>query len=251
MALRPWQVTFKIFRQKNGEKPHYDPFVQEVDPDESVLEVIERIWAFKDRSLTYRHACHHSACGACGMRVNGSEKLTCITPVRAVTRQGGTVVVEPLRNFAVVSDLVVNMSPFYQAMERVHYASIIPVAGAPLQHGIRPEKGRSSEVEAGLLRLSDCLECGLCVSACPTALTSRDYLGPAVMAAIQVQKGQLTSDLVKTADSHQGVWGCHSAYECTAVCPSFVEPAWRIMDLRGELIKRGLAGLFHRREAAE
>ena len=34
-------------------------------------------------------------------------------------------------------------------------------------------------------RLADCIECGCCISACPIALTTPAYLGPAVLAAAQ------------------------------------------------------------------
>ena len=49
--------------------------------------------------------------------VNGVEKLTCITTIRSVTHNGGTLKVEPLRNFPVISDLVVDMGVFYLRME--------------------------------------------------------------------------------------------------------------------------------------
>ncbi len=113
MSAEKWKVTFLVSRQKDNEPRVYQSFDLEVDPDEYVLDGVERIWAFHDRSLTYRHACHHSTCGACGMLVNGVEKLTCITPIRSVTKNGGKIKVEPLRNFPVVSDLVVDMSRFY------------------------------------------------------------------------------------------------------------------------------------------
>ena len=75
-----WQVKFRIFRYKqDGSQPHFDTFDIEAKPDEYVLDVVERIWAEQDRSLTFRHACHHAACGACGMRLNGREKLACTT----------------------------------------------------------------------------------------------------------------------------------------------------------------------------
>ncbi len=117
MVDEKWSVTLRIYRQKGSMPAHYDEFQLEVDPDEYVLDAIERIWAYQDRSLIFRHACHHSTCGACGMRVNGAEKLTCITPIRQVGRDGGTIRVEPLRNFPLVSDLAVDMSVFYQRME--------------------------------------------------------------------------------------------------------------------------------------
>src|SRR5512141_1263905 len=109
MSQERWQVTFKISRRKAGEPPQLQNFLMEVDPDEYVLDGVERIWANHDRSLTFRHACHHSTCGACGMLVNGVEKLTCITYIRSVTHNGGTIKVEPMRNFPVESDLVVDM----------------------------------------------------------------------------------------------------------------------------------------------
>src|SRR5512141_2532175 len=121
MSQERWQVTFKISRRKAGEPPQLQNFLLEVDPDEYVLDGVERVWAFHDRSLMFRHACHHSTCGACGMRVNGVEKLTCITPVSSVVKDGGTMRVEPLRNFPIVGDLAVDMGNFYRRMEMIGF----------------------------------------------------------------------------------------------------------------------------------
>jgi succinate dehydrogenase / fumarate reductase iron-sulfur subunit len=82
-------------------------------------------------------------------------------------------------------------------------------------------------------RLVDCIECGMCVSACPAAATSTTYMGPAALAAAHqtyVQTGD--PSILELVDSQDGVWRCHSAFECTEVCPSHVNPAWRIMSLR-------------------
>jgi succinate dehydrogenase / fumarate reductase iron-sulfur subunit len=46
------------------------------------------------------------------------------------------------------------------------------------------------------------------------------------------------------ADSQNGVWRCHSAFECSEVCPSFFEPGWRIMDLRRMTVSAKLQHLF-------
>jgi succinate dehydrogenase / fumarate reductase iron-sulfur subunit len=251
MVSEQWNVAFRIYRQKGNEPAHFDRFELPVSPSEYVLDAVERIWAFHDRSLVYRHACHHSTCGACGMRVNGVEKLTCITLIRDVTRDGGEVTVEPLRNFPVVSDLTVNMSSFYQRMERAAYPAVTPVANAPRptippEDGIHPAGPPPEEPAAE--RLNDCIECGLCISACPIATTTPGYLGPAILAAIQFQGLKARPDLAPLADQEDGVWRCHSVYECTAVCPSFVDPAWRIMDLRKQVVVRRVRRLFGRDE---
>lgn len=243
MNVTKWKITFKVFRKKGAEPFYFDHFKMDVDPDEYVLDGIERIWAFHDRSLTFRHACHHSVCGACAMRINGMEKLTCITPIREVTTDGGEIKVEPLDNFPVVSDLVVDMSLFYQRMEQADYKQVVAVKHAPIKKGIKPS-GMIREAQADMLRLSDCIECGMCISACPVALTTPEYLGPAVLAAIQTGDINGSQQLLDLADSQGGVWRCHSVYECTEVCPSFVEPGWRIMDLRRKIILHRLTMIF-------
>ena len=230
-----WHVTYKIFRKKGDQASYYECFELNVDPDEYVLDGIERIWAFHDRSLVFSHACHHSTCGACGMVVNGVEKLTCITPIRSVTKDGGVICVEPMRNFPVISDLSVDLTFFYQRMESVGHQPVVSV-------DYEDSKGKF-DPDDELLRLSDCIECGLCISACPIALTTPAYLGPAVLAGAQ-QSGDLNPCVLELIDSENGAWRCHSAYECTEVCPSNVDPAWRIMDLRKKLVTRRIKKFF-------
>ena len=231
MSTDKWQVSFKIFRQRQGNRSYYQIFTLTVDPDEYVLDAIERIWAFEDRTLTYRHACHHSTCGACGMRINGVEKLTCITSLRAVTRDGGQVLVEPLRNFEILSDLVVDMGPFFGRMGQTSFSSVAPVEKAALCFEDETAK------KEGFERLVDCIECGMCISACPAAMTHENYVGPAVLASIQLMHQQKPEDaLFHLADNEIGAWRCHSAFECSEVCPSNVDPGWRIMNLRGKIV---------------
>jgi succinate dehydrogenase / fumarate reductase iron-sulfur subunit len=67
-----------------------------MNPDEYVLDA-KRL-GFRDRTICFRHACHHSTCGACGMREwRGETDLHHL--IRDVTRDGAVLQVEPLRNF--------------------------------------------------------------------------------------------------------------------------------------------------------
>jgi succinate dehydrogenase / fumarate reductase iron-sulfur subunit len=127
------------------------------------------------------------------------------------------------------------MTVFYQRMESVGHQPVVSVA-------FEDSKGELDS-EDDLLRLSDCIECGLCISACPIALTTPAYLGPAVLAGAQ-QSGKLNPCVLELVDSENGAWRCHSAYECTEVCPSNVDPAWRIMDLRKKLVSRRIKKFF-------
>jgi succinate dehydrogenase / fumarate reductase iron-sulfur subunit len=91
----------------------------------------------------------------------------------------------------------------------------------------------TNEVESSQ-QFVNCIECGLCISACPIAGTDNDYLGPAVLAAAQPNMERAEVRL-QVAGPH-GVWRCHSAFECTEVCPAGVEPGTAIMNLRKELV---------------
>ncbi len=235
-----WNITLRIPRQRSGEDlPVWQNYPLEIDPDETVLDAVERVWAFHDRSLTFRHACHHSTCGACGMRVNGVEKLTCITPIRSVTHNNGNLKVEPLRNFPLISDLVVDVSPFFRELDEMRVPAVVTNNQGNLTYEKIPADHENFE------RLVDCIECGLCVSACPVALTDESYAGPAALAGLQqaLAAGIHGAD-ADLANDQNGAWRCHSAYECSAVCPSNVEPGYRIMDLRKQLMRKSFRQWF-------
>ncbi len=146
---------------------------------------------------------------------------------------------EPLRNFPVVSDLVVEMDLFYTRMQS---AGQLPINDDRLE-AIQPEARPAGPGEGVLLRLADCIECGLCISACPISASSPAYLGPAVLAGAHQHGIHGSEHLLALVDGEDGVWRCHSAFECTAVCPSSVDPGWRIMELRRQVISHHIKRL--------
>ena len=115
------EVTLQIFRYKPGEPPHYDTFTVQVADTAHVIDAIDAVWAMHDRSLTFRRACHHSSCGSCALRIDGVEKLPCITRVIDVWDGHTPLRLDPLRNFPIVSDLVVDVSGFFQRMSASEY----------------------------------------------------------------------------------------------------------------------------------
>jgi succinate dehydrogenase / fumarate reductase iron-sulfur subunit len=92
-------------------------------------------------------------------------------------------------------------------------------------------------------RFEDCIECGLCLSACPVAATDDTYVGPAALAyaqrALEEGDGQDREAILAWADQENAAWRCHAAFECTEACPSDVRPAQRIMALRRALTLGG------------
>ena len=139
--------------------------------------------------------------------------------------------VEPIANIPVLHDLVVDMATFVERFPDPHplvrESEILPDAATP--DGIE-----------GYARYEDCIECGLCLSACPVAATDDTYVGtcgarirPA--APRGGARGVDREAILDWADADTAAWRCHAAFECTEACPSDVRPAERIMALRREL----------------
>jgi succinate dehydrogenase / fumarate reductase iron-sulfur subunit len=148
------------------------------------------------------------------------------------------VVVEPLDALSRVVDLVVDMNEFFSDISST-WTYIQPSEW-------HPKAATPPEVDH-YVRFENCIECGACVSACPVTAAGDFYMGPAALAAINRElvksNGQAIS-LLDLADSERGVWQCHSAFECSAVCPSDVDPAGHIMELRRRLIKQKIKNLL-------
>ena len=248
--MKMLEVPLQIFRYKQGETPHYATFSVRVPEAAHVIDAMDAVWALHDRSFTFRRACHHSSCGSCSLRINGVERLPCITRVTDVWDGRGPLRLDPLRNFPIVSDLVVDVSAFFARMSAVGMSitrdaeTSLPLSVDDVAvTGVLPKPVELPENLSRFNRFENCIECGICMSACPTMATDERFLGPAGLAAIYRarQKSDNPSEvahLLGLADGEHGVWRCHSAFECTASCPQAVDPAGKIMALRRELITR-------------
>jgi succinate dehydrogenase / fumarate reductase iron-sulfur subunit len=221
--------NFRIFRfKRDGAPGHIEGFDVPVGPRTTVLEALRWIRTHRDPSLGFRHSCFHASCGTCGMLVNGREALACVTAIDVLGDQ--PIVLEPLANLPVLEDLVVDMAPFLERFPEPH----------PLERA--SEYLPNAETPSGIAeysRFEDCIECGLCLSACPVAATDDTYVGPAALAyaqrLLEEDRGANRAAILAWADDDHAAWRCHAAFECTEACPSDVRPAQRIMALRREL----------------
>ena len=220
--------SFRIFRYgREGGSPRYEGFDVPVGPSSTVLDGLRWVRLHRDPTLSIRHSCFHASCGTCGVRVNGREALACVTAIDDLG--DGPITVEPMANLPVLSDLVVDMTSFIERFPPQH----------PLVRGSEGVAAGAGAYE----RFEDCIECGLCLSACPVAATDDTYVGPAALAyaqrVLEESDGVERDAILAWADQDNAAWRCHAAFECTEACPSDVRPAQRIMALRRALTLGG------------
>src|ERR1700692_936133 len=90
------------------------PSVQSVDvplrKEWVVLDALNYVKDKVDGSLSFRWSCRMGICGSCGMMVNGEPKLTCATFLSDYAP--GPLRVEPLKNFPILRDRIVDISDF-------------------------------------------------------------------------------------------------------------------------------------------
>lgn len=220
----------EVFRYKRGDGPgRFETFEVPVTEDSTLLDALLFVKHHADPSLALRHSCLHASCGTCGVVANGREVLGCVTHLSGL---GDDVRVEPLENIPVLTDLVVDMGEFFARFQPqrplLRASEFLPDA--------EPPAGRADYV-----RYEDCIECGLCLSACPVAATSTTYAGPAALVAaarlLEEPRGRDPAAVAAAVDGPAGAWRCHAAFECSRACPAGIDPGTMIMHLRGDLLR--------------
>lgn len=217
-------ATIRIVRCR-GEQSE---FTVQVGEFTTLLDALEQIRSEQDRGLLYRHSCHHGSCGTCGVIANGKPVLSCLMRVNELVQP---VELRPLAPYPVIGDLAID--PLHA--EFPSEASILRPSDA------QPNATPPAEIP-GFTRFENCIECGLCESACPVVgAPDRSFRGPAALAAYsrEIQKHPERADeLLREIDSPDGVWGCDRALECSVVCPLEVYPAKQIAVLQRKVEAR-------------
>jgi succinate dehydrogenase / fumarate reductase iron-sulfur subunit len=245
-------TRFRVSRRKRGDsKPHFDDFDVAVESCSTVLDALLTIRRDQDPSLVVRHSCMHASCGTCGVRVNGREWLACDTPVASLP-PGKPVKVEPIAGQRPVADLATDMIDFYARFEAAGLPQV-RAAGGPVaaQFGVGVSGTAALDSAHAQSRFENCIECGLCLSACPISRTNRDFIGPAALAAaarvVAEPRGRALGPVLALATEPDSVWRCRSAMECSVVCPAGVEPAVALLELRRHVAVGAVKRIFGRR----
>jgi len=236
----PDRITMQVTRYRPEEESGESVQEYEVPcpKDWVVLDGLNYIKDRLDGSLSYRWSCRMGVCGSCGMTVNGEPKLTCET---FLSEYGsGPIRVEPLKNFPVIRDLVVEIGDFMRKLVMVK-PWMIRDQEKPVSEG---EYLQTPNELDEYKQFSMCINCMLCYSACPIYGLEPGFIGPAAIALAQRynldSRDEGSAERLDVLSEHDGIWGCTFVGECTEVCPKHVDPAGAIQRYK---LTAALAGL--------
>jgi fumarate reductase iron-sulfur subunit len=228
----PDRITLRVarYRPEQEAEPTFDEYEVPLRKDWAVLDGLNYIKDELDGTLSYRWSCRMGICGSCGANVDGEPKLTCGTFLTDYAP--GPVRIEPLANFPIIRDLVVELTDFMTKLGTVQPWLI--------RDDERPvEDGEYLQTPAQLdeyKQFSMCINCMLCYSACPVYGLDSHFLGPAALALAQRYNLDSRDDgerrRLTILSQPEGVWGCTYVGECSRACPKGVDPAGAIQRLK-------------------
>jgi fumarate reductase iron-sulfur subunit len=224
----PEHITLHVarYRPEKASETTFQEYELPCPKEWVILDGLNHIKDHLDGTLSYRWSCRMGICGSCGMLVNGEPKLACATFLSDYAP--GPVRVEPLRNFPVIRDLVVEIGDFMAKLTRVK-PWIVRQVEKPLSDG---EYLQTPEELDEYKQFSMCINCMLCYSACPIYGLDQHFIGPAAIALAQRynldSRDEGAAERMQILSEHDGIWGCTFVGECTTVCPKHVDPAGAI-----------------------
>jgi succinate dehydrogenase / fumarate reductase, iron-sulfur subunit len=238
MTSEELSLRIQRFDPSREKRPHFEGYSIPVKEGMTVLDALLHAKDRIDHSIALRFSCRMASCGSCGMKINGVPRLACETQVAHL--RSSTITVQPMDNFRIERDLVVDMGSFFSK-----HASLSP-------HLVREGDPSEQESPTGeylmtpeeldpIVQFTYCIKCGLCSSSCPTSSTDSLFPGPQALAQayrfLQDVRDEAGKERIDSVDTEHGVWRCHFAGTCSAVCPKGVDPALGIQLLKRHVMK--------------
>lgn len=198
-----------------------------MEPRERVLDGLARIKDTLDGTLTFRRSCAHGVCGSCAMKINNRNALACQTLMKDMPEH---VTIEPVPALRVIKDLVVDMDIFFDKNDQVlpYLINDEPICDR--------ERTQSPEEQELIVESITCIMCGACTTSCPSFWHNGNYLGPsALLKAYRFvfdSRDRAAGQRLDRVSAPDGLWRCHSIFNCVTVCPKGIDITRHISALK-------------------
>lgn len=231
--MMTYAFKIKRFNPSEDKSSRWQEFSVKMEPMERLLDGLIKIKDNIDGSLTFRRSCAHGICGSCAMKINGKNGLACQTLIKNMPQR---ITIEPLASYPVIKDLVVDMTQFFMKNEEI-LPYLINTEPPPER-----ERLQSSHEHQKILQSITCIMCGSCTSSCPTYWADKEYLGPAALLKsyrfIFDSRDRAFDERLGRIIQAQGLWRCHSIYNCVEACPKEIDITRHITEMKRLAVKR-------------
>ncbi|MBN1633634.1 MAG: succinate dehydrogenase iron-sulfur subunit [Ignavibacteria bacterium] len=230
------EVTLSILRfdPEKDEKPYRKEYTIDVEPTFRILDCLDKVKWDIDGSLSYRRSCSHGICGSDAMKINGKNMLACQVLVQDFNKK--YITIEPLPALPIIKDLIVDMDSFF-----AKYDIIKPYLITKTQPPSK-ERYQSQEDRALIDEAVNCILCGACSASCPSLWSNEQYLAPAAMLKayrfIFDSRDEDDGERLNIIDSPDGIWRCHTIFNCVEVCPKEINITWHLSQLKKKCAMR-------------
>jgi len=212
------QATFSIWRGDSAGGKTVD-YTADVSEGMVVLDAMHQIQATQSGDLACRWNCKAGKCGSCSAEVNGMPRLMCMTRLSDFDLNM-PVIVEPMRTFPLIRDLVTDVSWNYRVKKKIK----------PFKPRPADADGRWRMAQDDVDRVQEfrkCIECFLCQDVCHVLREHQkfeDFIGPRflVYAAALEMHPLDTEDRVPELKKAHGVGYCNITKCCSKVCPESI-----------------------------
>lgn len=228
------QIRIRRFNPEKDSKPYWGDYtLDDVNPTDTVLDVINRVKWEIDGTLAIRRSCAHGVCGSDALRINGSNALACKTLVKRLgSGDSVKIQVEPILGLPMIKDLIVDMEPFMG-----HYREVLPyfINNSPVPANGR-ERLQSQEDRMRFDDTTKCILCACCTTSCPSFWANGKYIGPAAIVQahrfIFDSRDEGAEERLETLGDTFGVWRCRTNFNCTSACPREIEVTEAIAEVK-------------------
>lgn len=225
------------FNPKDKEsKPVFVEYTLKETPGMTLFIALTKIREEIDPDLSFDFVCRAGICGSCGMVVNGKPTLACRTLI--ANYPDGKLQLIPMPAFELIKDLSVNTGKWMDNMSTKVESWIVTNEEIDIT---KIEEKMDPDTADAVFELDRCIECGICVASCATALMRPDFVGPAGLNrvarfSIDPRDKRTDDDFFELIGDDNGIFGCMSLLACEDHCPKHLPLQNKIAYLRRKLV---------------
>lgn len=242
----------KIYRGTPG-KQHWEEFELPLVPMANVISSLMEIQknpvnraGKKVEPVAWEQGCLEEVCGSCSMLINGRPRQACTALIAPIIEQTGnrTITIAPFTKFPLVKDLIVDRDRMFENLKRIH--AWVDADGT-FDRGFGPKI--SQKVQEVIYVYSTCMTCGCCVESCPQSSERTSFMGPQIIAQVQLFNSHPTGRMQREQRLHQmmgegGINDCGNDQNCVKVCPKNIPLTDAIASIGRQVTKQAIRDLL-------